>query len=133
MLMNSFVCKTESLLFAHLFKTNSIAFIIFGSRWSAGASHFLHSPLFVKHYIEDITILTDVTGFLSSLSYSFHTYYSHVPWSTIPISSSFFGVIVWNLFLAPAWPTQTMVCIYFKCIVNYKFDGIVCMFLYMYM
>lgn len=105
MLMNSFVCKTESLLFAHLFKTNSIAFLIFGNRWSADGFHFLHSSLFVKHHIEDIKILTDVTDILSSLSYSFHTYYSHVPWSTIPIFfffwcyslKSFFGSILTHI------------------------------------
>lgn len=78
MLMNSFVCKIELLLFVYLFKINLIVFLIFGNWWLVGVFYFLYLFLFVKYYIKDIIILIDVIGFLLLFLYLFYIYYFYV-------------------------------------------------------
>lgn len=78
MLMNSFVCKIELLLFVYLFKINLIVFLIFGNWWLVDGFYFLYLFLFVKYYIEDIKILIDVIGFLLLFLYLFYIYYFYV-------------------------------------------------------
>lgn len=78
MLMNSFVCKIELLLFVYLFKINLIVFLIFGNWWLVGVFYFLYLFLFVKYYIEDIKILIDVIDILLLFLYLFYIYYFYV-------------------------------------------------------